>query len=294
MNNNDELVELILNDPKFDCNKSLIVYAYYKSFNSMLSIKFEKYMHEHSQSINFDYVFPDGSTIFTAIVSEISRTKKDESTYQRKKNVSNAVNAINFLCENGADPNKPNKQGKYPLEISMKSSAELMNTVSIALIDSNKIDLNIKLNTNNDGKYSNSNEYYIHIAVDLNDTSILERMLKDKSVGINIPNSDGNTPLMISCKNRNESKIKLFFTRDDLDFLHRNNEGQDALMLLKRNDDDKIEPIQDKNEYLNKLLECFVRPKPALNSNFNSSNKSGLSFSFKLPSGGMKFNIGKK
>ena len=64
-------------------------------------------------------------------------------------------------------------------------------------------------------------------------------------------------------------------------------------MLLKKNDD-KIEPIQDKNEYLNKLLEYFVRPKPALNSNFNSSNKSCLSFSFKLPSGGMKFNIGKK
>ena len=63
------------------------------------------------------------------------------------------INIIKFLCENGADPNKPNKEGKYPLEISMNREDKSMNNISIALINSNKIDFNVKLNIKKDANF---------------------------------------------------------------------------------------------------------------------------------------------
>ena len=103
-------------------------------------------------------MFPDGSTIFTAIISinesTNSTTIQDDKTNQKLINfkINSAVNSIKFLCENGADPNIANIQGKYPLEISMDRRNNFKNAISIALIDSNKIDLNVNLNANNDDK----------------------------------------------------------------------------------------------------------------------------------------------
>lgn len=68
--------------------------------------------------------------------------------------------------------------GKYLLEISMNSQADSMNTVTITLIKTNKIDLNIKLNASNNDQNIQSNQYFIHIAVYINNSSILERILK--------------------------------------------------------------------------------------------------------------------
>lgn len=59
--------------------------------------------------------------------------------------------------------------------------------------------------------------------------------MTEKLCDINITNSQGETPLMCACRCRNSDIIKLLFNFDNLDFLHRNNNGEDALQISKSN-----------------------------------------------------------
>ena len=51
------------------------------------------------------------------------------------------------------------------------------------------------------------------------------------------------------------SILNIFFERDDLDYLHKNKKGQDALVLKNRNTNRNNETTQitDRNEYLTQL-----------------------------------------
>lgn len=83
---------------------------------------------------------------------------------------------------------------------------------------------------------------------------------------INVVNDLGNTPLMESCSYKTDCHFNEFFKYDNLDYLHRNNKGKDAidLLIITRKENrflyngeynENTDQIMDKNEYLKKLIE---------------------------------------
>ena len=57
---------------------------------------------------------------------------------------------------------------------------------------------------------------------------------------------------MMACKAKNKECVDVLFNDDKLDFLHSNNDGNDALAILNQNSKTK-----DKNEYHDLILKAF-------------------------------------
>ena len=167
---------------------------------------------------------------------------------------------IEFLFKHGADPNIPDKNGYYPLEIAIRCKND--NYVSL-LLESGKVDLNQKIpvKINSFQEYQKStkvkaDEYtsYLHLSISRrqeNENEIFKMLLDKETININIEDSKGNTPLMEACLCRNGYAIKQLFNFQELDYLHRNKQGQDALSII---DSDSNKPPQNKSEYKNALM----------------------------------------
>ena len=78
-NKNKKVVQFLLNDPNFDCNKNEILYAYVLSMKTSSKIKEElsEFIKVHSQSIDFNRLMPDGKTPPTNILNQNDLTKKE-------------------------------------------------------------------------------------------------------------------------------------------------------------------------------------------------------------------------
>ena len=86
---------------------------------------------------------------------------------------------------------------------------------------------------------------------------------------------------MISTRLYQKSNIEELFKFEDLDFLKKNNKGQDAQEIAEERNDSNYEAIKDKELYLKKLLSTLSEPRTIFGKN-NKKNGSTPQNSFKL------------
>ena len=189
------------------------------------------YDEEHSHLIDFTKLLPNGKSFFTSLTNNISE------------------DIIEFLIIHGADPNMPDKNGISPLEhaIILKSAI-----FAKKLIDTNKIIFS---------KLEKCNSY-LHIAAKfdlLYNAPILNLLLNTNMIDINSVNDNGETPLMIACKAKNCSVIDLLFQKDNLDYLHCDKNGNDALRIVKLLPiNEEKEARQSKEAYHKKIISIIT------------------------------------
>ena len=194
--------------------------------------KIYNYDKNHDHLIDLTKLIPkENKSLFTAISCE---------------NGYEINNITNYLLENGVDPNVPDENNVYPLEKAIKCNFEKL---ILALIHSNKIDYSVKIHTSNDDSFTT----YLHLATKYCNEEIVNEFLNIKLININIEDSDGNTPLMIASMCRKDYLFDLFFNKDDLDYLHCNKNGEDALDLRSSEKIENREELKDKNKYLEKM-----------------------------------------
>lgn len=142
-----------------------------------------------------------------------------------------------------------------------------------ALIKTNKIDYSVKIPKKEDTtrfsfssvksnkKQNDTVGYTTYLHLDVKDQKILEELLKQKLIDVNMTDDIGNTALMdasalyttFSYQQKYPAIFDIFFERNDLDYLHKNNNDQDALDLKRKNRNDGMTQITDRNEYLKQL-----------------------------------------
>lgn len=182
--------------------------------------------------IKLNESFPSGKTYFTSIGQEIP----------------NINQVVNFLIEHDADPNLPDSNGVYPIEY-----AALMNDQQFinSMIHLNDINLSIQTSRNpiesingnnilhllNQNYYGNNNDIAFFDILDMPDLDI-----------INVENEVGDTPLLVVCRIPSFSRIMKLFSKDNLDYKHRNKNGEDAIDILKKS----IDP-NSKCQYNNRI-----------------------------------------
>lgn len=88
---------------------------------------------------------------------------------------------------------------------------------------------------------------------------ILSLFLDKKLIDINVTDDLGETPLMDACRYERVENIELLFEMDDLDYLHCNKNGEDALKIVLQMFKvyDFKEEINRKDEYLSLLISTF-------------------------------------
>ena len=276
------MLNFVFNHKTFDSRKSNNQDSFVDAYKNMRSFKLNKisfideenvvtvmnkifdYNKEHNHLINFSKLLPDGKSFFTSIAS----------------NFSNIDKVVEFLLDHGGDPNAPDIYNVYPLEKAISiHSFQFAN----ALIKTNKIDYSVKIPKKEDTtrfffssvksnkKQNNTVGYttYLHLAV--KDQKILEELLKQKLIDVNMTDDIGNTALMdasvlyttFSYQRKCPAIFNIFFERDDLDYLHKNNNDQDALDLKN----DEMTQITDRNEYLKHLKEKNNRTPQTVHRN---------------------------
>ena len=201
--------------------------------------KLLNYDNEHAHLINFEQLLPNGKSFFTAISSDYE-----------------GVGVVcDFLIEHGVDPNQPDKHGVYPLEHAIKiNSLDLVTS----LVNSNKINYNQLL----------INGFtYLHLAAQNKDSLILSLILEKNEIDINAVNEQGNTPLIEACKSQCIDNINLLFKKDNLDYLHCNKDGKDALGIISNSlPQIELESIKlNKEKYLNTLISSIDETQKTTN-----------------------------
>lgn len=155
-----------------------------------------------------------------------------------------------------------------------------MNNVVITLLNTNKIDCYVKIQIqilfSKNAKYGT----YLHLAT--NKPKILIEFLNRKLIDIDVTDSLGNTPFMIACENKNKEYADLFFNCEDMDYLHKNNNGKDALMIANsRNTVDVDEKsIKNKKEYFDNIFEIWDKIEKSRDFKFKGGNTK-FKFTFK-------------
>lgn len=239
-NENEEEEEEVIGDNNEYSNSDEIV----KSFQNLeIMKKLYNYDKEHENLIDFTKLLSDGKSFFTSIYCDCKIIKQ----------------IADFLIEQGADPNMPDENDIFPLE-----KAILMNSYEFALslINSNKIDYTVKI-PKKSNSYSNKLHIYInngftsylHLAAKSERNDILLLLLNRNLIDINIPDNLGNTPLIEALIYKQYEHVSFFFEKEDLDYLHKNFDGNDALSIIneKYHDIDR-ESIKNKKKYLEELL----------------------------------------
>ena len=249
-------MEKILKDNDFINNNI----ANMKSPMNVMNILYN-YDLQHDHLIDFSNLLSNGKSFFTSI-------------YTQSEFVGDIVN---FFLANGCDPNKPDKFNVYPLEYAINKNS---NVFVMNLMNSNQIDYSVEIcstesvtlvteykyllqsiNREENKKIPNDVKgiTFLHLAV-ISSSSILNQFLIRNVIDVNVKNSLSETPLIIACKNRKKDCIRMLFQEDDLDYLHKNNEGKNALDIIEcvslrmgNQSSDDIDQ-NDRNEFLNRLL----------------------------------------
>ena len=267
-----DIIDELLNDPQFDPQKGQICQAFIESFSNpsqyhqapaipnmafgnvplnffQLTVlnqgqipniitviatmnRIYNYDFNHSKSIDFNELNQiDEKSFFTSI-----RFHYDE-----------VGDVSDFLLEHGVDPNKPDSNGVFPLEHAISiGSSDLV----ISLLNSERIDFSVF--------FGQSKMTYLHLAAMKGDGFILKLFLDKNVIDINSTDELGETPLMTACKARNIDIVDMLFQRDDLDFLHCNKEGKDAIDIIKQLSTKEAENARkSKDDYHNKIIELI-------------------------------------
>lgn len=183
----------------------------------------------NNKLINFNELLSTGRSFFTALKA------KNGNNFD---NITNFEKIIDLFLINGIDPNIKDKENLLPLEYAILNNS--LRFVQ-ALINSNKIDLSQKI----------SEGTFLHLAASSSNPQILIEILNRNVININSTNCFDETPLSIACRKRRKRNIEILFKNDDLDYLHLNYLGFNALdVIFKTKTTEKL----DKNQYLKKLL----------------------------------------
>lgn len=155
----------------------------------------------------------------------------------------------NFLLENGCDPNESDKDGIYPLQYAI---CEDLGGYIRSLISSEKINLTKLIPCKNSlfykfDKTSNypsrnmpKNTTYFHLAAGISNYDIFRLFLNTDGIDVNVKDDLGETPLMIACRCRNVEVINLLEEIDNIDYLHCNNNGDDAAKIISNDNTTQI------------------------------------------------------
>ena len=215
---------------------------------------------EHDHLIDFSKLLPNGNSFFTII--------------NHRNSFINEV--VHFLLEKGVDPNLPDKFNVYPLEYAIRNNSDEFVT---ELLNSNEIDYSKKILFKKNEFFFGSPIFmndpkvndvyymsYLHLAA-CSSVQILQDFLSRNAIDVNITDDMGQTPLMLACKYCRKENVRRLFQVDNLDFLHRNNEGKNALDIAKTrryrvtgktnneiDNDDDSEEINDKNIFMDRLF----------------------------------------
>lgn len=104
-------------------------------------------------------------------------------------------------------------------------------------------------------------------------------------IDVNIVDGRGDTPLIIAENIISSIILDIYLKKNDLDYKHCNNEGNDALSIMKKNNKSQnisfnLQLVKDK--YLKELLS--FETKNSWGSGWGSNRGSGFRFNFKLNS----------
>lgn len=263
---NEEAMIDILSSDKFDSKKSDIFGAFVKTYqiklinnlvNETKILRLMKilvdYDKQHEHLIDFSQLLPDGKSYFTSIPIKL---------------LSN-VEIIHFFIDQGVDMNAPDKFGQYPLEFGINSFSSKIVHI---FLSSNKIDLTRRIT--NEGR----TQTYLQIAIKSRSKEIMEDVLKAFPGNLNVEDDKGDTPLILAVRMRLTGFIKVLFDYDDLDYLHKNKNGDDALAValnINNISSENDEKVLDKENYCKKILNSFQA------ANLMSNRPAILTFSFK-------------
>lgn len=195
--------------------------------------------------------------------------------------------AFSFLLEIGFDPNIPDRHGVYLLQYTLFLDAY---SFIHSIIQSNKIDIKIKVPIIPYESYRLNNSYYnnikfeweknssykivvknyttyLHLAAKFSNSQILKEFLDKKLIDVNVEDDLGNTPLIDACISKRKDNILQLFKLNNIDYQHCNKEGYDALKIINPalKDDDKV--IQDKQQYLKELINYCIPGNEENNNN---------------------------
>ena len=231
----DEIVTEILESPNFNHDRDIIQSSFEKlcqswqnEFTFGLMKKMVEYDEKNHHFIDFTKILSNGKSIFTSMIPGL---KFDE--------------IVKFCIDHGADPNIQDLNGLDPLSYAIElNSAPYV----LALINSNKIDLTKRILDQKTGV----NKTYLHFAARLNEPKILLQLLEKKEIDVNAEDDNGETPLMESCRFNRDKIIEALFKIDDLDYLHVNKNGEDALKIVAR--EYKVYAKFPKNDYFQALM----------------------------------------
>ncbi|KAK8842926.1 hypothetical protein M9Y10_025792 [Tritrichomonas musculus] len=258
MSNNQMIIDEIFKNENFDSEKSNLQSAFIQSFTVKKDFSLDimnqlyEYDSNHKKLINLNKILPNGKSFFTSIPPRFD----------------NIENLVNFFLDHGADPNIPDSQGVYPLEYAI---LEMATPFVIALLDSGKVDYSVKCKgnyiplTSSNAKImsryqTDSMKSYLHLAARSNDSQILIEFLQRNLIDVNVTDDLGETPLMDACRSRKSENIQQLFLRDDLDYLHRNNKGEDALKIIENFTlKQRAEPADTKEKYCECLLDLVKK-----------------------------------
>lgn len=192
--------------------------------------KLLSYCTKHKGLFDFTKTLSNGKSLFTTIT---------------KTNFPNIKDIVNLLVENGVDPNEPDKFNVYPLE-----HAIIINYFEffIALLNLKQINCDQKFQmSENTAKLcsENLNKFiykdlfaisksitYLHLAVVSSNSNILMEFINRKLIDVNVTDDNGNTPLIYACRMQSIENIKILMNIDNIDFLHRNQYGHDAICMF--------------------------------------------------------------
>lgn len=206
-----------------------------------------EYDKNHGNLIDTKKLLPYGKSFFTLMGS------KSSFDYDITK----------FLLDIGVDPCKEDKTGISPIINAIQIGSK---DCLCALLETNKIDLSEKITVsyfyshyftnNNDTK---KNTTYLHFAV-MHDTQVFYEILNRGVIDINATDEDGNTPLILAARYEKAEIVKILFQEVELDFLHRNNDGYDAIQAADSTEKSEINASLNRSAYKYKLLNIIEHP----------------------------------
>ena len=232
----------IINNPNFKIDQNYIQCAFEqvcKLCNKSFALDILKKLVELDENhlIDFTKLLSNGKSVFTSI-----------SWF------ANVEDIVQYFIDQGANPNIPDKKGIYPLQYAIEKKPF---PYVFALLKTQKIDLNIKIFNQKTGIYKT----YLHLAARLNNSDILTQLLRYKKIDINATDNNGETPLMEACRFGKFKNIEALFKIDNLDYLHINKNGDDALKIVEHYiKSDKIDLKENTKElYFKALMDYFLR-----------------------------------
>lgn len=214
-------ITFILGDPKFDPVKSHLYELLIEVFSGIIVSKVVVFRIEllkqllhydetHTHFMHFDQLLPNGKSLSTNILN----------SSMHKQATSTIVNIIQLLLEKGADPNKPDGYGIYPVQFVIEEKLIRMLRV---LLQSGKVDLNVQINP-----AEIQNGTYLHLAALCSTNEILDQHLSTHFFDINGVDDLGETPLMKAAVSSNKATGTLLAAQTGIDLEHLNN-NQESL-----------------------------------------------------------------